>query len=384
MRIGVPRERGPGERRVALVPTAAASLIARSVEVVIEADAGAYAGHLDSAYTDIGAEVVSGEEEAWDADLVLRVAQPMPSEIERLPKGAAIVGFLAPFSSADIVRRLRDQHASALAFEALPRVTAAQAMDALSSQATAAGYAAVLEAASASPKFFPMLTTAAGTVPPAKVLVLGAGVAGLQAIATARRLGAVVSAYDVRPEAAEQIESLGARAVNLDVEVEAEKGYARELDKDQQTRQRERLASHVADADIVITTAAVPGKTAPILITHDMVHQMRAGSVIVDAAAASGGNCEATSAGEQRMHGNGVIICGPTDLPSRVAADASAMYSRNMLALLQRVIVDGELVINLEDDIVSGACVTHRGQVRHELSQQLLGISSSDVEQMGV
>jgi NAD(P) transhydrogenase subunit alpha len=379
VRVGVPRERGPGERRVGLTPTAAASLIARKVEVVIEADAGALAGHLDGAYTAVGAEIVSGEREAWDVDLVVRIGQPQPSEIERLPQGGAIVGFLTPFSSRDILWRLHERHASALAFEALPRVTAAQAMDALSSQATVAGYAAVLEAASASPKFFPMLTTAAGTVPPAKVLVLGAGVAGLQAIATARRLGAVVSAYDVRPEAAEQIESLGARAVRLEVEVAAEKGYARELEQDQQSRQLELLAPHVAEADVVVTTAAVPGRTAPILITHAMVHGMRAGAVIVDTAVVSGGNCEVTYAGERRVHGNGVIICGPTDLPSRVAADASQMYSRNVLALLQRVIVEGELVIDLDDDIVSGACVTHRGEVRHELSRRLLSGSSSDV-----
>ena len=382
MRVGVPRERGPGERRVALTPTAAASLIARDVEVVVEADAGALAGHLDGAYTGVGAEVVSGEREAWDADLVVRIGQPMPSEVERLPHGGAIVGFLAPFTSTDILWRLHERHASALAFEALPRVTAAQAMDALSSQATVAGYAAVLEAATASPKFFPMLTTAAGTVPPAKVLVLGAGVAGLQAIATARRLGAVVSAYDVRPEAAEQIESLGARAVRVDVEVEAEKGYARELAEDQQTRQHELLTPHVADADVVVTTAAVPGRTAPILITHAMVHRMRAGAVIVDAAVMSGGNCEVSYAGERRVHGNGVIICGPTDLPSRVAADASQMYSRNVLALLQRVIVDGELVIDLDDEIVAGACVVHRGEVRHELSRRLLSGSVYEASEM--
>lgn len=381
MRVGVPRERGPGERRVGLTPTAAASLIARDVEVAVEADAGAPAGHLDGAYTGVGATVVSGEREAWDADLVVRVAQPAPSELERLHRGGAIVGFLAPFSSTDILWRLRERHATALAFEALPRVTAAQAMDALSSQSTAAGYAAVLEAATASPKFFPMLTTAAGTVPPAKVLVLGAGVAGLQAIATARRLGAVVSAYDVRPEAAEQISSLGARAVHLDVEVEAEKGYARELADDQQSRQHELLAPHVADADVVITTAAVPGRQAPILITHKMVHRMHAGAVIVDAAVESGGNCEVSYAGERRVHGNGVIICGPTDLPSRVSADASQMYSRNVLALLQRVIVDGELVIDLDDDVVSGACVVHRGEVRHELARRLMAGSAPEMEE---
>ncbi|HUH07928.1 MAG TPA: Re/Si-specific NAD(P)(+) transhydrogenase subunit alpha [Egibacteraceae bacterium] len=380
MRLGVPRERRPGEHRVALTPTAAASLIARDVEVVVEAAAGELAGHLDGAYTGVGAQVVSSERAAWDADLVVRVGPPMPAELDRLPEGGAILGFLTPFTSADVVGRLRDRQVTALAFEALPRVSAAQGMDALSSQATAAGYAAVLEAADASPKFFPMLTTAAGTIPPAKVLVLGAGVAGLQAIATARRLGAVVSAYDVRPEAAEQIESLGARAVRLEVEAQTEGVYARALEEDEQSRQHELLAPYVADSDVVITTAAVPGRSAPILITHAMVHRMHAGAVIVDAASESGGNCEVSYAGERRVHGNGVIISGPTELPSRVAADASQMYARNVLALVQRVIVDGELIIDLSDEIVSGACVTHRGDVRHELARKLLGLSASEME----
>lgn len=380
MRIGVPRERRPGERRVALTPMATASLIARGVEVVVEADAGAQAGHLDGAYTGVGATVVTSEREAWDADLVVRVGPPMPAELGRLREGGALLGFLEPFSSTDTLLRLRERRVTALAFEALPRTTAAQAMDALSSQATAAGYAAALEAATISPKFFPMLTTAAGTVPPAKVLVLGAGVAGLQAIATARRLGAVVSGYDVRPEAAEQIASLGAKPVQLDLHAEGEGGYARQLDTDEQARQHEQLTPHVADADVVISTAAVPGRPAPILITHQMVHRMRAGAVIVDAAAPSGGNCEVSYAGERRVHGNGVIISGPTDLASRVAADASQMYARNVLALLERLLVDGELVVDVDDEVVGGACVTHRGEVRHPLAQQLLTGSTPSLE----
>jgi NAD(P) transhydrogenase subunit alpha len=365
---------------VALTPTAAASLIARDVEVVVEAAAGKRAGYPDGAYTGVGARVVHSAAEAWSADLVVRVGQPEPSEIDRLPRGGAIVGFLAPFWSAGILRRLRARRATALAFEALPRITAAQAMDALSSQSTAAGYAAALEAATASPRLFPMLTTAAGTIAPAKVLVLGAGVAGLQAIATARRLGAVVSGYDVRPEAAEQIESLGARAVRLDVEVEPDKTYARELAEDQLIRLHELLAPHVADADVVIATAVVPGRSAPILITQQMVDRMRPDAVIVDAAVEAGGNCEISHAGERRVHRNGVVVCGPTDLPSRVAADASQMYANNVLALLQRVIVNGELVIELDDDISSAACVVHRGEVRHELARTLLSGSASDLE----
>jgi H+-translocating NAD(P) transhydrogenase subunit alpha len=368
VRVGVPRERGPGERRVALTPTVTASLSARDVEVVVEVGAGALAGHPDAAYTAVGAAVVAGEREAWDADLVVRVGPPTPSELECLPRGAAILGFLAPIPPADILHSLGERHATALTFEALPRISAAQAMDALSSQSTAVGYAAVLEAAAASQRFVPMLTTAAGTVGPARVLVLGAGVAGLQAMATARRLGAAVTGYDVRPEAAEQIDSLGARALRLDVEVEPDKSYARELAADQLTRLHDLLTPHVADTDVVITTAAVPGRRAPILITHDMVDGMRAGAVIVDAAVESGGNCEVTAPGERRAHGNGVIICGATNLASRVATDASEMYSRNVLALLQRVIVDGELVIDLDDDIVGGVCIVHRGQVRNQLT----------------
>jgi H+-translocating NAD(P) transhydrogenase subunit alpha len=373
VRVGVPRERRRGEHRVALTPTAVASLVARDVEVVVEASAGELAGHLDGAYTGVGAHIVASERAALESDLVAVVGPPLPTGLDHLPHGAAIVGFLDPFTSTDVLRKLRDRHVTAFAFEAVPRVTAAQSMDALSSQATAAGYAAVIEAASASPRFFPMLTTAAGTIPPAKVLVLGAGVAGLQAIATARRLGAVVSAYDVRPEAAEQIASLGARPLEVAVEAAGGDGYARALGADEQAHQHAALTPHVADADVVIATAAIPGRPAPILITHEMVHRMRAGAVIIDAAAPSGGNCEVSYAGESRVHGNGVIVSGPTDLPSLVAGDASQMYARNILAFLQRIVIDGALHVDLEDEIVSGTCVTHRGEVRHELSRRLLG-----------
>lgn len=380
MKVGVPRERRPGEHRVALTPTAVASLVARDIEVVVESSAGEQAGYLDGAYNGAGAQVVPSEKEAIATDLAVVVGPPGRHQLELVPEGGAIAGFLNPFASANTVRQLVDREISAFAFEAVPRVTAAQALDALSSQATAAGYAAVLLAGATSRKFFPMLTTAAGTIPPAKVLVLGAGVAGLQAIATAKRLGARVSAYDVRPEAGEQIASVGGKAIRLEeLEDEGDAGYARELDEDRQRRQLELLAPHVADSDVVVTTAAVPGRTAPILITHEMVHQMRPGAVIVDLAAVQGGNCEVTYIDEIVTHGNKVVICGPTDLPSRVAQDASQMYARNVLALLDRLIVDGEVVVDLADEILSGACVTHRGEVRHPLSRKLLGMDEEAV-----
>jgi H+-translocating NAD(P) transhydrogenase subunit alpha len=355
---------------------AVASLVARGVEVIVESGAGELAGFTDGAYTGAGARVVHSERETLNTDLVVWVGPPPHQQLEMLPAGAALAGFLEPFSNGDRMRRLAEAKVTAFAFEAVPRITAAQSLDALSSQATAAGYAGVLLGATTSRKFFPMLTTAAGTIAPAKVLVLGAGVAGLQAIATARRLGASVTGYDIRPEAVEQIESLGARALRLS-EDDAEDGgsvYARELGVDERERQMELLATHVADADVVIATAAVPGKPAPTLITHDMVHRMHPGAVIVDLAAPSGGNCEVTYVGESRVHGNGVIIVGPMDLPSRVAHDASQMYGRNVLALLQRLIVDNELVVDLNDEVIDGTCVIHRGEVRHPLTRQLLGL----------
>ena len=377
MRVGVPRERRAAEHRVALTPNGVATLVARGVEVQVETDAGERAGFLDGAYRGAGATIVDSQTEACDADLVLWVGPPDPRELMLVSEGAAVAGFLEPFSSGDVVRQLVERKLTGLAFEAVPRVTTAQSLDALSSQATAAGYAAVVLAAHESHKFFPMLTTAAGTVAPAKVLVLGAGVAGLQAIATARRLGAIVSAYDVRTEAAEQIRSLGARVVEA-VSLDADSGgYARALEEDAQTRQLDALAPHIEDADIVITTAAIPGRRAPILIRHETVHKMRPGSVIVDLAAATGGNCEVTHVDERSIHAGIVIVLGPTDLPSRVAQDASQMYGRNVLALLDKVIVDGSLLLDLDDEIVGGTCVTHRGQVRHPLSRKLLGLEDT-------
>jgi len=378
MRVGVPRERRSGEHRVALTPNAVAALVARGIEVVFETDAGERAGFLDGAYRAAGATIVDGQADACNADLVTWVGPPSPQELDLVPQGAAVLGFLDPFASGDLVRRLADRELTALAFEAVPRITIAQSMDALSSQATCAGYCAVLLAAHHSPKFLMMLTTAAGTIAPAKVLVLGAGVAGLQAIATARRLGAIVSGYDVRAEAAEQIASLGAKPIVDDLRTSGDSGgYAKELAVDSHERQLEFLAPHVEDSDIVITTAQIPGRTAPILVSHEMVHKMKPGAVIVDLAAASGGNCEVTHPDDVSKHAGIVTVLGPTDLPSHVAQDASQMYARNVAALLDHVLVDDQLHIDLADAVVDGTCVTHHGEVRHPLSRRLLGLEVS-------
>jgi H+-translocating NAD(P) transhydrogenase subunit alpha len=375
MRVGVPRERRPGERRVALTPAAVAALVARGIEVVVETDAGEKAGFLDGAYRAAGATIVSGQADACDADMVTWVGPPTPQELDLVPEGAAVLGLLDPFGSGDVVRHLADRRLTGLAFEAVPRITVAQSMDALSSQATCAGFAAVLLGVHHSPKLPMMLTTAAGTIAPSRILVLGAGVAGLQAIATARRLGAVVSGYDVRPDAAEQIASLGAKPIATEVQTAADDaGYARELDEERRTRQLELLAPHVEDSDIVITTAQIPGRTAPTLVTHEMVHRMRPGSVIVDVAAPTGGNCEVTHVGDVSVHAGIVTVLGPTDLPSHAAQDASQMYARNVAALLERVLVEDELHVDLQDVVVDGTCVTHHGEVRHPLSRRLVGL----------
>ncbi|MFV1961805.1 MAG: Re/Si-specific NAD(P)(+) transhydrogenase subunit alpha [Acidimicrobiia bacterium] len=372
MRIVVPKE-AEGERRVAMTPQVALRLIEGRHTVVIESGAGERAGFEDDDYRSAGVEVSHMPYEG--ADLVLVVGPPTPEQATLIPSGAALLGFLDPFSSADLVKVLTERNITAFAVEAIPRTTLAQGMDALSSQATAAGYHAVLLAATATPRFFPMLTTAAGTIPPTKVLVLGAGVAGLQAIATARRLGAVVFAYDIRPEVREQIESLGARfiAAPVDESVAAATGYAREVADETQRRQQDALAKSVADAEVVITTAQVPGRPAPLLVSREMVEGMSRGSVIVDVAAPTGGNCEVTRLGETVIH-NGVVVIGPDDLPGRVAVDASHMYSRNLTAFIARITNDDAgLVIDFDDEIVSGACITHDGHVTHPVTRHGLG-----------
>jgi len=355
MRVGVPKEAVPGERRVALVPETVGRLGA-GVEVVVEPGAGSAAGFADEAYGDAGAALG----DAWFADVVVKVASPTAAEVPRLREGQVLVAFLAPLADPDGIERLARAGVHALALESIPRITRAQPMDALSSQATVAGYKAALLAADTLPRFLPMLMTAAGTIPPAKVLVLGAGVAGLQAIATARRLGGVVSAFDVRPAVREQVESLGATFLDLGVQgEETAGGYARELTAEQQAAQQAELQRRIPGFDAVITTAAVPGRPAPKLVTAEAVRAMRRGSVIVDVAAETGGNCELTRPGEV-VEDSGVTIVGTTNLPSTMAAHASQLLSRNMASIIGLLVKDGELVLDWDDEIVAGACVTRK------------------------
>lgn len=360
MKIGVPKETAAGERRVALVPEAVGRLVKGGHQVTLEAGAGVEAGFPDDAYAAAGG--VTGD--PWNADVVCKVQKPSPAEVGKLREGGALVGVLQAATSADLLRQLAQRRVTAFSLELLPRITRAQPMDVLSSQATVAGYKAVLLAAATVPRFFPMLVTAAGTLPPARVLVLGAGVAGLQAIATARRLGAVVSAFDVRAAVKEQIESLGAKFLMMEETLEGEGGggYAKELSQDQHQRELAFLARSVKDADVVITTAAIPGKRAPILVTRAAVEGMRPGSIIVDLAAETGGNCELTQPGTSTLH-QGVTILGPVNLPATVPQHASQMYARNVASFLGHVAKEGTLQLDFADEITKGTCVTHDGKV---------------------
>ncbi len=358
------------------MPATVAELISFGWDVAVEAGAGTEAGFPDAAFVAEGATIAAGPAEAHDADLVLRVGPPSPGEVALVRRGAVLVAFLDPFVATDLVRAGVDGDVTMIAMEAVPRTTLAQSMDALSSQATVAGYAAVLAAAAASPRFFPMLVTAAGTIPPCRVLVLGVGVAGLQAIATARRLGGRVQAYDIRPETREQVESLGAKFIAAPTTEADEGGYAREVEADIQRLQHEALAPHVAGADIVVTTAQIPGKPAPLLVTADMVRSMQAGSVIVDIAAGTGGNVE-LSRPDETVYVDGVTIQGPTNLASTVPADASRMYARNLMALIGRLRTsEGEFAVDLEDDIIGGSTITHRGTVVHPRTRAVMGLET--------
>ena len=357
---------------MALVPDVATKLANAGFEVVMERAAGDAAGYPDSAYEEAGVTIAGSAEEALGAaGVVTKVQAPAVvdgrDELAAIPRGAALIGFLQPLTSPDLVRRLAQAELTSFAMEAIPRTTRAQSMDALSSQAVAAGYRGTLAAARHLGKFFPMLITAAGTAAPSRVLVLGAGVAGLQAIATAKRLGAVVEAYDVRPAVKEEVESLGAKFVQIEVQQEGDGSgeYAKELPEEQQRRQRELLAKRVAAADCVITTAAVPGRPAPKLVTEDMVSQMRPGSVIVDLASESGGNCDLTEPGEIVTR-HGVTIDGTRNLPSQMPFHASLLYANNVANLLQYISEVGELKIDLEDEIVAGCCITHGGRIVNE------------------
>jgi len=364
LNAGVPAELHPGERRVALTPRAAADLIKSGTAIVVQAGAGADAGYPDHDYEDKGCRIVSSRREALEADLVLQVRI---SGAETLRRGQSVIGFGDPLRAGPYFAELARRGVTSFAMELIPRITRAQSMDALSSMATIAGYKAVLLAADSLPRLFPMLMTAAGTITPARVLVIGAGVAGLQAIATARRLGAVVSAYDVRPAVREQIESLGARFVSLGIEAssaEETSGYARAMGEEFYRRQRELLAGVVREHDAVITTAAVPGGKAPLLISREAVTGMAPGSVLVDLAGEAGGNCELTVAGRTVVE-SGVTIIGAVDLPSTVPYHASQLYARNVTAFVRHLAPEGTLVIDQEDEITRETLVTHAGEVVH-------------------
>jgi H+-translocating NAD(P) transhydrogenase subunit alpha len=372
MKIGVPKETAAGERRVALVPDAVKSLKKNEhVEVLVERGAGDAAGHPDSQYAEAGAAVVEGEV-TWGADVILRVAAPAGAEIAKLNSNQIFIGHLAPWTAAESNKALAQAGVTSFAMEAIPRTTRAQAMDALSSQAAAAGYAATLIAARESGRFFGMMTTAAGTVPPAKVLVLGAGVAGLQAVATAKRLGAIVTGFDIRRAAWEQIASLGGRPLELDFipDAEGEGGYARPLTDEENGQVRDALTDNAAKQDIIVTTAAIPGRPAPLLITADAVRGMSPGSVIVDLAAETGGNCELTQVGETVVEG-GVKVIGPRNLASEMPAPASQLYAKNLENLLGLLVnEEGAVNVDFEDDIIAAACITQGGAIKNERAAQ--------------
>jgi len=367
MIVGVPREIVPGERRVALVPDLAAKLIQAKLEIAVQSGAGAAAGYLDSAYQEKGARIEAGVLDR--ADVLLKVQPPTADEIGQIKSGATLIASLQPYSNAANIQALAARNVTAFAMELMPRITRAQPMDVLSAMSTVSGYKAVLIAANHLPKFFPLLMTAAGTLTPARVFIVGAGVAGLQAIGTAKRLGAVVEAYDTRPVVKEQVESLGAKFVELGLETkaaEAKTGYAQAQSEEFYQKQRELMGKAVAAADVVITTALVPGKRAPILITEEMVQGMRPGSIIVDLASEQGGNCAVTEPGKEVVK-HGVLISGLTNLPSMVPFHASQMYARTVTNYLLHLLKDGQVKLDLEDELTRGPLVTREGQVVHEV-----------------
>ena len=363
MKFLIPRDVGPDEHRVAATPETVKRLIQHGHSVAVETGAGVEAAFTDEAFAKAGAEIVA--DCSWsEAQAVLKVSPLSTEAIDKLEPGTTVIGLLDPYASRDAVEQLASKRITAFSLELVPRITRAQTMDALSSQASIGGYKAVVLAASRLGRYFPLLMTAAGTVPPSKVVIIGAGVAGLQAIATAKRLGAVVEVSDIRPAVKEQVESLGGRYIEVPQAeaAEDEGGYAKEMGEDFLVRQRELLAEHIAAADVVITTAQVPGRPAPRIVSREMVEGMKPGSVVIDLAASSGGNCELTKNGEEILH-NGVLILGPSNLPATMAHDASTLYARNVLALIEHITPDGELSIDIEDDVQSGALLTHDGEV---------------------
>lgn len=371
MRIAVAKEIEVSERRVALTPDTVSRLVKQGLEVWVERGAGERAFFTDSAYEAAGATIGDTATVWSEADILLKVSPPQEREngqpeIALLREGSVLIGFLNPLGNPDLARQLAERKVTAFSMEMIPRTTRAQSMDALSSQASIAGYKAVLIGAAALPKYFPMLTTAAGTIAPAKVFVMGAGVAGLQAIATARRMGSVVEAFDIRPAVKEEVQSLGAKfvEVKLDEQTTAAGGYAKEISEASKQRTQEVVAEHVKNADVVITTAQVPGKKAPVLVTEEMAAQMKPGSVIVDLAAEQGGNCACTDPGKDIVW-NGITIIGPINLPSSMPVHASQLYAKNLTSLMQLLIKDKALQLDFADDIIDSACVTHAGEIRN-------------------
>jgi NAD(P) transhydrogenase subunit alpha len=388
VKVAACTETTPGERRVATLPDVVPELIKAGLTVTVQAGAGKYALATDAAYADAGASVVDVVD-LPELDVLLHVRPLSRESVEKLRPGSITVGLCSPSTELDLVRALRDRRVTSFAMELVPRISRAQSMDALTSQALVTGYRCVLEAATRLPRFFPLFMTAAGTVPPAKVLVIGAGVAGLQAIATAKRLGAVVSAYDVRPASADEVRSMGATFVTLDLEsLEGAGGYAREMTEERANKQRDLIAPFVQAADVVITTAAVPGRKAPVLVTKEMLLGMKPGSVVVDLAAESGGNVEGTIAGQDveivlagSTAGSGsgtVTLVGMKDAASTMPADASRLYAKNVVNLLLLMAKDGEVVPDFDDEVVAGSCLTHDGVVRHQPTADLLGDQPAD------
>ncbi|MFP4129427.1 MAG: Re/Si-specific NAD(P)(+) transhydrogenase subunit alpha [Halorhodospira sp.] len=372
IKVAVPKETQAGERRVALVPGTLKQFGKLGVELLLEQGAGEEAGFGDADYEAGGVRIVQAREELLgEADVLLSVQPLSAQEVGQLKEGAVAVSFMAPHEGDERIEALRRRKVTAFAMELVPRITRAQSIDALSSQAAAAGYKAALIAAERAPRFFPMLTTAAGTIRPAKALVVGAGVAGLQAMATCRRLGAQVEGYDVRPETKEQVESLGAKFVDTGVSAVGEGGYARELTAEEQKQQSEVLANHVASAHVVVTTAAIPGRPAPRIIDKATVERMGRGSVIVDMAAETGGNCAVTKPGKDVTH-KGVTVVGPQRLAASVAIHSSEMYSKNLYNLLALMIQEGELSLNWEDQVIADTCLTHQGQIQHGPTRERL------------
>ena len=370
VRIGVPRETAPGETRVALVPAVAEKYAGLGAEVVLQAGAGAPSFLPDTAFD--GVSLVGTAAEAFGADVVLKVEAPSVDEVAQLREGAVLIGLLRPYKATEALAALRDRKVTSFALELLPRISRAQSMDALTSQASIAGYKAVLMAADTAPRYFPMLTTPAGTLRPAKVVVLGVGVAGLQAIATARRLGAVVEAYDVRSATKEQVQSLGGRFIDTGIDASAEGGYARELTAEEKAAAKEIVDGHLVDADAVITTAAVPGRPAPKLVTADVVARMKPGAVLVDMAAEGGGNCELTRPGETYTTDGGVVIAGPLNIPALLPVHASDQYARNLMHFLTPFIADGELRLDWDDEVLAGAVLTRDGEIVNERVRTLV------------